>query len=121
MMALGLGRAGAFAQEPIEHVDQGVERIQRFIAFHARDQIGPADLNVAFREKSLAGILRPVVLEVDAEADDVLLVAQKPGGLFLCRRLQGRRKLEMRATHDDAWSGGRNSSGKLAWGWRLTG
>ena len=107
MMAFCLGRAGTFAQQAIEYVDQGVERFQRFIAFHTRDQIGSADFNVAFRGKSLAGIPRPVMFDIDPDADDVLLVAQESGGLFLCRRLQGRRELEMRAAHDDAGPGGR--------------
>jgi hypothetical protein len=106
-MALRFGGGGAFAQKTIELVDQRIERFLGLVTLHARNQIGSADFDVPLGDKGLAGISRLVVLEVEADADDALLMTQEPGGLFLRRRLQGRGQLEMHAAHDDAGLGGR--------------
>ena len=62
---------------------------------------------MALGDKSLARIPPLVVLDVEADAHDVLLVAQESVGLFLRSCLQGGGEFEMQGAHDDAGIGGR--------------
>ena len=106
MVALRFRGAGAFAEHAVEFVDQFVERGLGLAALHACDQVGPPDLDVTLGDKSLARITRLIVLQVEADADDMFFMPQEARGLFFGGGPQRGRESEMRAAHEDSGFGG---------------
>jgi hypothetical protein len=108
MVALGLGRARPPAEHAVELVDQFIERFLRLVAVHARDQVRSADLDVSLGDKRMARVARLVVLEIEADANDVFLVPEQADGLLPGRGVEGLGEVEMHAADDDSrisWDG----------------
>ena len=82
VVSLILVQAVAATQEAIEFVDEEVEGLVGVVAADARDQIRAGDFDVALGDELRADGVGFVEFEVDAQADEVVVVAQEARGFF---------------------------------------
>ena len=97
--AVGPG-AGAFAEHPVEAVGEEVERFVGVVGADAGDEIGAADLDVAFGGKLVADAAGVIVLEVDTHAHQVIIVPEQALGDAEGVVAQGRGDLEVNPSDD---------------------
>ena len=99
--------AAAFAEHAVQFVDEQVEGLVGVITGDAGDQVGARDFDVAFGEEGRAVALGVVVLEVDAHAHDVIVVAEEAGRFLDGGVAECGRELEMDAAHENFRGEGR--------------
>lgn len=68
------------AEAAVEFVGEQIERFVSIVAFDAGNQIGATDFQVALGDELIAGGARVIELDVEADADEVLVVAEEALG-----------------------------------------
>ena len=98
-----LAPAVAFAQQPVELVDERVEGVVRRGALGGCNQVRAADLDLARGRVvvllRLAHLL--ILMKANIDSDDVRVVAQQDGKAFPNRGLHRGRQVDVHALHDE--------------------
>jgi hypothetical protein len=94
----------AAAQETVEFVHEQIEGLVGVVAADAGEQIRAGDLDVAFGDELRADAVGLVELEIDAQTDEVVVVAQEAGGFFRDGGAQGVGELEVDPADDELGS-----------------
>lgn len=89
------------AEAAVEFVGEQIERFVSIVAFDAGNQIGATDFQVALGDELIAGGARVIELDVEADADEVLVVAEEALGDAFCVRTERGGELEMNPANDN--------------------
>jgi hypothetical protein len=101
--------AAALAEHPVETVDQQVEGFVGVVAIQGGDEIGAANLDATLGDEAGLIVLGLVMFEVDADAHEMVFVAQEARTFFKDSGAKRWGEREVNAADEDFFSehGGR--------------
>ena len=97
----GLLQLGATAEHAVELIHQEGDGLVAFVLGDGGVHVGAVDGDVALGGEAVGDVLFGIALELNAEADDALLVTEEADRFFLHELLEGRGEVEVDAGHDD--------------------
>lgn len=100
-MAAGFEELRALGEHAVELVHQEVDGLVAVVGGDGGVHVGAIDDNVAFGGEAVFDVLLHVAFELNAEADDALLVAEEAIGLVVHELFQRRGEIEVDAGYDD--------------------